>query len=130
MNEIGVINELHKLFNDNAEKKLTIISIGEFGFVSLSKIKIHSAELSKFAQYNNALKIIYTPIKKRTKYQKFLYNYKLTDLIIYEGWHDIDVNTSYKQGEFMVTECFSGEALPSIVEKCSLTPLYNGLKKN
>lgn len=127
MNEIKALNELHKLFNDNLKKELTMISMGEFGFVSLLKIKVHSANLQKFAQYDNAIKIIYTPIKKRTKYQKFMYSHKLTDLIIYEGWHDIEVNTSYKQGEFMVTDCFASEALPSVVEKCELKPLYNGL---
>ncbi len=129
MNEIKALNELHKLFNDNAEKKLTIISMGEFGFVTLNKIKVHSAELMKFAQYDNAIKAIYTPIKRRTKFQKFMYGCKLKDLVIYEGWHDIEVSTSYKQGEFMVTDCFAADALPSVVEKCELKPLYNGLEK-
>ncbi len=67
--------------------KYTAFNIGLMGMVTESKCTYHSIEFIKYAQYDDAVKIIMTPYKKRSKY----YGHYHSDqcFILVEGWHDL-----------------------------------------
>ena len=73
--------------NLKAGGKYTIFHLGEFGFPIAQKITFHSMELTTYAQHRDAVKLIFTPYRKRSTYQKYFYN---NSLIICEGWQDIN----------------------------------------
>ena len=66
-------------------QRITMIQIGDFGGLTITKCVLKSFELGSYAQYNNAVKLIYRPERKRTDYYKWLYR----DVLIYDGWFDL-----------------------------------------
>ena len=70
-------------------EKYTLVYFSDFGQPVSAKIKLHNVELSTYAQYNDVVKMIFTPYKKRTAYSKYFYN---CELMIYAGWVDIEKN--------------------------------------
>lgn len=69
-----------------AENRYTIVYLGEFGFPVAQKITFHSMKCTTYAQYSDAVKMIFTPYRKRKQYQKYFYN---TSFMIFEGWQDL-----------------------------------------
>ncbi len=68
-------------------KKYTIFHLGEFGFPVAQKITFHKMELTTHAQYRDAVKLTFTPYRKRKEYYQYFYS---KSFIICDGWQDID----------------------------------------
>lgn len=66
-------------------QKITIVRMSELGGVGSCKAVFKDYEFKAYAQYDNAVKIIYQPEGKRNDYYQNLYK----EVIIYDGWVDI-----------------------------------------
>lgn len=65
-------------------QRITIIRIGEFGGISLTRATFDSFECGKYAQYDHAVKLIVRPERKRD--MRYIWLYK--EVLIYDGWLD------------------------------------------
>jgi hypothetical protein len=91
---------LQNQFNDAniaQGERLTLYYISDFGMVSQSRITFDSFESCKYAQYDNAVKLTFTPEHKRNKYYCYFYEGKC--LIIFKGWHILPDNVLYDISE-------------------------------
>lgn len=73
--------------NLQPKTKYTIFLFSEFGMMSTLKITLHDVELTSYAQYDDAFKLVFTPYRKRNMYAKTFYNNE--DMLIYQGWIDL-----------------------------------------
>lgn len=73
-------------------QKITIMGIGDMGGFIASKVTYDSMEFGRYAQYDNAVKLIFKPERKRNLY----YNWYYRDMIVVDGWVDIPDELFYK----------------------------------
>ncbi len=84
------INQFSDLLNLEVGKRYTVIVENDMGFgVNAVQFTFHSSKLGRFAQYENAVELIFTPKKKRNLHSIKFYGKK--DFALFEGW--VDVNT-------------------------------------
>lgn len=84
------INQFSDLLNLESGKRYTVIVENEMGFgVNAVQFTFHSSKLGRFAQYENAVEVIFTPKKKRNLHSIKFYGKK--DFALFDGW--VDVNT-------------------------------------
>lgn len=84
------INQFSDLLNLEIGKRYTVIVENDMGFgVNAVQFTFHSSKLGRFAQYENAVELIFTPKKKRNLHSIKFYGKK--DFALFEGW--VDVNT-------------------------------------
>lgn len=86
--EYNSIQEQFTRAEFKAGQKITIIQIGDFGGLTVSKVCFESYVFGKYAQYPNAVKMTFKSEKKRGLY----YNWFYRDVLIYDGWLDIPEN--------------------------------------
>ena len=101
--EVDGIQEQFK----NAElvdgQKLTLFYIGDMGGMIESRITFNSVDFTKYAQYDNAVKITFTPQNKRKQYYKYFYS----TLLIYNGWVELPktvLNEIEQTNDFIITK--------------------------
>jgi hypothetical protein len=70
--------------NIKAGDKLTLYYISDFGGIIESRITFDEAIQTKYAQYDKAVKLVFTPERKRNKYYGYFHEAKT--LIVYRGW--------------------------------------------
>ena len=74
-------------------EKYTIFHLGhEHGFPMAQKITFVEMELTKYAQYSDAVKLVFRPFKKRNLYTVYFYN---ESFIICRGWHDLNEKNTH-----------------------------------
>lgn len=78
--QCALYNKLH------SGKKYTLVYLNDFGFPVAEKITFHSMETTTYAQYNDVIKMIFTPYRKRSQYRKLFYN---CSFMVFEGWQDM-----------------------------------------
>lgn len=66
--------------------KYTLVYNNEFSFPVAYKITFESIDNTTYAQYKDAIKIIFKPYRKHNLYKKYFYD---TDLLIYERWREL-----------------------------------------
>lgn len=66
-------------------EKITLFYISDFGSIITSRITFDSATPSKYAQYDNAIKLVYKPDNKRKFYSQHFYS----TLLVYKGWYNL-----------------------------------------
>lgn len=77
-------------------QKITIIHMNDFGKISVGHVSFRSYMFGEYAQYKNAVKMVFRPERKRNDYYKWFYN----EVIIVDGWIDFpesllwDINVS------------------------------------
>lgn len=79
------INSIQYQFNHAGLKsgqRITIVRIGEFGGISVRRVVFDSYECGSYAQYQDAVKMIFRPERKRSLYSTWFYR----DALIYDGW--------------------------------------------
>lgn len=76
-------------------QKITIMRIGDMGMFSISHVTYKGMELGKYAQYDNAVKLIFRPERKRSDY----YNWFYRDMLVYDGWVDVPESVHYDISE-------------------------------
>ncbi|AVM24293.1 LPD29 domain-containing protein [Bacillus pumilus] len=69
-------------------EKYTLYYISDLGSFITQQITFDSCEPTKYAQYDNAVKLVFKPQNKRKLYCTHFYS----DLLIYEGWQDLPEN--------------------------------------
>lgn len=69
-------------------QKLTIIQINDFGGMSISHVLFKSYMCGEYAQYKDAIKMVFRLKRKRNDYYKWFYN----EVIIVDGWVDLPEN--------------------------------------
>lgn len=66
-------------------QKITIIRISDFGGMSVTRGHFKSFECRRYAQYENAIKLVYRPERKQNDHYIWLYR----DVLIFDGWHNV-----------------------------------------
>jgi hypothetical protein len=66
-------------------EKVTLFYISDWGSITTNRIMFNSAEPSKYAQYDNAVKVTFTPEKQRKLHYKHFYS----TLLVFKGWHSL-----------------------------------------
>lgn len=88
LNDVESIAEQFMTAGFEPEQKITIIHIGDFGGLNVMHGKFKSATVGKYAQYDNAVKLVFRPENKRNDYYKWFHG----DVLIYNGWIDVPEN--------------------------------------
>ena len=70
-------------------EKYTLLYTNDFCFPCASKITLESVEATRYAQYDDAVRLIFKPCKKRNFYQKYFYG-DHARFVILRGWYDIE----------------------------------------
>lgn len=81
-------NDFQKaLYNKLAKGgKYTLVYLNDFGFPVAVKMVFDSMKLTTYAQYSDAVEMIFKPYRKRNNVKKYFYN---SSLMIFEGWQDM-----------------------------------------
>lgn len=66
-------------------EKLTLFYISDWGSIVTNRITFDSVTNSKYAQYDNAVKLTFTPEGKRRLHYKYFYS----SMLVYKGWHSL-----------------------------------------
>jgi hypothetical protein len=89
--EVDGIQEQFKNADLQQGQKVTLFYISDWGSITKSHITIDKVEPAKYAQYDNAIKITFTPEGKRKQY----YNYWYSTLLVYNGWLNLPEEVLY-----------------------------------
>jgi hypothetical protein len=57
----------------------------KYSSISTNRITLDTVEYGSYAQYDNAVKLTFTPQGKRTKY----YNWWYKEVLVYDGWLEL-----------------------------------------
>ncbi|WEG18550.1 hypothetical protein PQ478_08710 [Alkalihalophilus pseudofirmus] len=76
-----------------AGEKITIFKYNDFGFPIAIQTTLKELSIQPYAQYQNTLKIVHKPKRKR-KYWGHRF-YESDQLIVVEGWHDLDTRSTH-----------------------------------
>ncbi|HSH52530.1 MAG TPA: LPD29 domain-containing protein, partial [Bacteroidales bacterium] len=90
--EVDGIQEQFKEVDLKQGQKITIFNISEFGFLTPSHLIFNDIEYTAYAQYDDAIKLIFKMKGKKGLYQNYYYK----DLLVYDGWVDIPETLLYK----------------------------------
>ena len=99
LTEVDGIQEQFRNADLKQGQKLTIFKISDFGSITTSRITLDKIEYIKYAQYDNNVKLTFTPEKKR----KLYYNNYHGEILVYDGWlelpetvlHDVEVSNGF-----------------------------------
>jgi hypothetical protein len=109
-------------------QKYTIWGLSEFGFPYTRQITLQSAEISKYAQYREAVKLVFKIKGKRS--MSGLWVLPIHDFIVYDGWVTVDANPYKKvteQNGVTVSEThlsFDGHYLKNARNSITAEPVY------
>ena len=95
-------------------EKYTILYLNDFSFPVVYKIVFHSAEETTYAQYKDAVRLVFKPYRKRNYYQMRFYG-SHKHFAILKGWHDIQTAQTVTRNGYSFTEICSGDY--SFIEK-------------
>lgn len=85
LQEVDGIQDQFKNAEIQEGEKLTLFYISDWGSIVTNRITFDSAEPSKYAQYDKAIKLTFKPEKKRQLHYKYFYS----TLLVYKGWHSL-----------------------------------------
>lgn len=85
LTEVDGIQEQFKHAAIEQGEKVTLFYISDFGSIVKSKITFNNVEPTKYAQYDNAIKLTFIPDKKSNLHYKHFYS----TLLVYKGWHSL-----------------------------------------
>ena len=74
------------------DMRYTLVMLNDFGFPVALRLTFTSATLTTYAQYPDAVNMIFTPVKKRLSRYMYLYNHSF---LIYSGWRELKDNIAY-----------------------------------
>lgn len=113
-------------------RKVTIVKLSEFGFPNVMQVRIDAVKTEKYAQYDDTLKIVFIPKRKRTKYGVRVL--PEDEILIYDGWIDINFDSLMygkiedkgavivKTGKY---NCFDKRYLTDAVDLIGKNPIYS-----
>src|SRR5690606_35171006 len=83
--EVDSIQEQFANADIERGEKITLFYISDWGSIVTSRVIFDNVINTKYAQYDNAIKLTFTPENKR----KLHYNYFHSTLLVYRGWHSL-----------------------------------------
>jgi len=95
LQEVDSIQEQFKKADLQQGQKVTLFYISDFGSIVNKQITLDSVEDTKYAQYDHAVKLIFTPKGKRKQY----YNYFYSTLLVYDGWLELPEDVLHEVSE-------------------------------
>lgn len=84
-NEMKSLKEQFEYASLMCGQRVTIIYMHDFGGLAVNNVTFDSFEIGNYAQYKNAVKMIFTPRNKRKQF----YNWFHSNLIIVDGWIEL-----------------------------------------
>ena len=103
LKEVDGIQEQFKTADLKQGQKVTLFYISDFGSIVNQMVTLDSVEYTKYAQYDNTVKLTWTPKGKRKKYYNFFYS----TLLVYDGWLELPKNVLHEVSEtndFVITK--------------------------
>ena len=94
-------------------EKYTLLFTNDFCFPCAQKVTLESVQETTYAQYKDAVRLVFRPCKKRNYYQKYFYGEKR--FAILKGWHDIQTAQTVTRNGYSFSEICSGDY--SFIEK-------------
>lgn len=88
LTEVDGIQEQFSRAGLMENQKITIVRMNEFGGMSTTRGYYKSYTNTAYAQYDNAVKLVFRPEKKKNDYYIHLYR----DVLIFDGWVEIPEN--------------------------------------
>ncbi|MCY7959522.1 hypothetical protein MOC41_06720 [Bacillus spizizenii] len=85
LQEVDSIQEQFKNAELEKGEKYTLFYISDLGSLITERITYDSYRPTKYAQYDNAVKLTYRPENKRKLYYRHFYS----ELLIFKGWHSL-----------------------------------------
>ncbi|WHY22667.1 hypothetical protein QNH41_11420 [Bacillus halotolerans] len=85
LQEVDNIQEQFKNAELDKGEKYTLFYISDLGSLITERITYDSYRPTKYAQYDNAVKLTYQPENKRKLYYRHFYS----ELLIFKGWHSL-----------------------------------------
>ena len=103
LKEVDGIQEQFRNADLKQGQKVTLFYITDFGSVANQMVTLDSVEYTKYAQYDNAVKLTWIPKGKRKQYYNFFYS----TLLVYEGWLELPKSVLHEVKEtndFVITK--------------------------
>ncbi|MFI8649384.1 LPD29 domain-containing protein [Bacillus velezensis] len=85
LHEVDSIQEQFKNVDLEKGEKYTLFYISDLGSLITERITYDSCQSTKYAQYDNAVKLTYKPENKRNLYYRHFYS----ELLMFKGWHSL-----------------------------------------
>jgi uncharacterized protein YdhG (YjbR/CyaY superfamily) len=85
LQEVDGIQEQFEKADIQKGEKLTLFYISDWGSIVTSRITFDNVTNSSYAQYDNAVKLTFTPERKRKLHYKYFYS----TLLVFKGWHSL-----------------------------------------
>lgn len=85
LTEVESIRDQFAEANIQKGEQLTLFYISDWGSIVTQRLTFDSVENEKYAQYSNAVRLTFTPEKKRKLHYKHFYS----TLLVYKGWHKL-----------------------------------------
>jgi len=103
LKEVDGIQEQFRTADLKQGQKVTLFYITDFGSVANQMVTLDTVEYTKYAQYDNAVKLTWIPKGKRKQYYNFFYS----TLLVYEGWLELPKSVLHEVKEtndFVITK--------------------------
>lgn len=135
LTEVDSIQEQFAIANLEYGQKITMIFMSDFGGMVTQKVTFKSFSPTTYAQYDNAVRLIVRPEKKRNDYSMTLYK----SVIIYNGWIDYPEDLlwenlsssngiSCKRSRFMSCDREQYDVIMSYFNEKGFKPIINTYK--
>lgn len=85
LHEVDSIQEQFKNADLEKGEKYTLFHISDLGSLITERITYDSCQSTKYAQYDNAVKLTYRPVNKRNLYYRHFYS----ELLMFKGLHSL-----------------------------------------
>ncbi|MEH7689758.1 hypothetical protein V7190_10340 [Bacillus velezensis] len=85
LHEVDSIQEQFKNADFEKGEKYTLFYISDLGSLITERITYDSCQSTKYAQYDNAVKLTYRPENKRNLYYRHFYS----EVLMFKGWHSL-----------------------------------------
>lgn len=95
------MQEQFAIANFTENQKITIIRMNEFGGIGITRGYFKDYTNTTYAQYDNAVKLVFRPERKRNDYYAYLYR----DALIFNDWVEIPENLLWEDIESNTPEC-------------------------
>lgn len=95
------MQEQFAIANFTENQKITIIRMNEFGGIGITRGYFKDYTNTTYAQYDNAVKLVFRPERKRNDYYAYLYR----DVLIFNDWVEIPENLLWEDIESNTPEC-------------------------
>lgn len=91
--EVVSISEQFKCADLKPGQRLTLIYISDFGGIVTHRVTFEEARYGRYAQYENAVKLIYKPQKGRN----LCYNWFHRDMLVFDGWFELPESVLWEE---------------------------------